>query len=420
MHVRPKVAIVSHAYPCFVGDYRANFIEALALAYSAYADVTVFTPYVTTWRRDTESPGVPSSVRIVCYRYLPFRRWHVLGREALMQADLSLAWLRACTAPVMMLAGIMVVAKHLRQTPYDMIHAHWALPNTLITLAARGLARAQHTKVFTSFPGSDVTVLKALGRLGRWCGGVIARSDFLSCNSQDLKEELIALGLPADKIALVIYGVDAARLAYDATARQQIRAQYHVSETESILLMVGRFVPKKGFAMVMEAMPQIRAATDGTATVWVVGDGPEAATYQRILAANGCIPYVRFLGRLPVHELHRLYSAVDILLMPSMRLPADGLNVVVPEAMACGRPIVATRVGGNDLVVLEGENGFLHEPGDLATLAERTALLCRDTALRARMGQASRRLIDERFSWQRIAAQLLREVAQQKGEQWPI
>lgn len=409
MQSRPKIGIVSHSYPCFDGDFRANFIESLAVAYSEFADVVVFTPYVKTWRRsDTDAK---SPVQIVCYRYFPFASWHTLGAEAIMKGDLSLNWLKVLAVPFMILAGIWTIAKELRTHKYDMIQAHWAIPNTIVALLARLLAgrSGRQTKVFTSFPGSDVTVLKGLGPFTRPVAKLIAQSDFLSCNSTDLREDLVACGFKEEDISLVIYGVDDRILKFSLELRKRLRALYGVCDDQVVLLLVGRFVPKKGFSMAFKALPGIHQGAPN-AVVWVIGDGDEKAVYEDILQKNGCSHLVHFLGKLPVQELYGIYSAADILLMPSQRLPSDGLNVVVPEAMACARPIVASNVGGNDIVVFDGLNGFLHDHDDLETMIQRTIELCRDKSLRDKQGAASLSLVQTQFNWRQVALTNLREI----------
>ncbi len=396
---RKKFAIVSHSYPCFEGDWRANFVEALARALAKTAEVTVFTPFVKTWTRPTPADANP---RLVCFRYLPFDAAHTLGAAPIMKGDLKLAWTELLALPFLALVGTLKLAAAMRREKFDVVQAHWAVPNAFIALAARWLAGAHGTKIFVSFPGSDVTVLTNLGAVGRWLGRRLAGCDYLSCNSSDLKEDLIKLGIPAAKIELVIYGVDDQQVRFDAQRRSFIRAKLGVADRDVFLLMVGRFVPKKGFATGLRALAEIPEAK-----LFLIGDGAEEGAYRAILAANGAEGRAFFLGRIPLAELSGYYSACDILLMPSRRLPSDGLNVVVPEAMACARPIVASRVGGNDLVVFDGVNGFLHDEDDSGALAARTRELIADLDLRARMGEASLSLIRERFNWDAIARHYL-------------
>jgi glycosyltransferase involved in cell wall biosynthesis len=134
----------------------------------------------------------------------------------------------------------------------------------------------------------------------------------------------------------------------------------------------------------------------------VVGDGPLRYEYLEILENDRTEPYVEFIGEIPTPELGNHYSACDIFLMPSRRLPSDGLNVVVPEAMACARPIVASRVGGNDLVVFDGRNGYLHEEDDPKQLADCVVRLARNPELSRELGNNSLKLIREKFTWNAI------------------
>jgi glycosyltransferase involved in cell wall biosynthesis len=135
----------------------------------------------------------------------------------------------------------------------------------------------------------------------------------------------------------------------------------------------------------------------------VVGDGPLKSEYEDILRNDHTEAYVEFIGEIPPQELSKYYSASDIFLMPSRRLPSDGLNVVVPEAMACGRAVVASNVGGNDLVIFHGVNGYLHDENDPKQLAEFVLKLFENSDMRKEMGQNSLKLIRDRFNWDAIA-----------------
>jgi phosphatidylinositol alpha-1,6-mannosyltransferase len=407
MPERLRIAIVTHAYPRFAGDWRKNFIEALAEAFAEHADVTVFVPWSKGWRRASEPAG---RVRLVSYHYLPFASLEDLAEEDLMRRDLTLSLRRVLGVPLMVVVGTLVLARALRRESYDMIQAHWAVPQAHMALAARWLAGRPRTQVFSSSPGSDVTLLKSLGAIGRCLGRSIARSDFISCNSSDLKEDLVASGVPAERIELVLYGVDHRRIGFDAAGREAVRARLGLAPDATVLLMVGRFVPKKGFATALEALPAIVQALP-KANVLLVGEGELESEYRAILERNGCGAHVTFAGIVAHAQLPAWYSACDVFLMPSARHPSDGLNVVVLEAMACARPIVASGVGGNEIVVEPGRNGFLHAQHDAAGLARAVVELAGDPERRAAMGAESLRLVRERFNWGAIARRYLDAVA---------
>jgi phosphatidylinositol alpha-1,6-mannosyltransferase len=175
-----------------------------------------------------------------------------------------------------------------------------------------------------------------------------------------------------------------------------------VTDNDIVLLLIGRFVPKKGFSTAFQSLKYIVDRMKNILLI-VVGDGPLNDEYHAILKNDGVQSYVRFVGEIPPQDLSKYYSACDIFLMPSRRLPSDGLNVVVPEAMACGRPVIASDVGGNDLVIFHGRNGYLHRENDPRQHADFVIQLADDPTQRKLMGQKSLSLIQERFNWNAIA-----------------
>jgi len=398
-----KICLLSHAYPLFKGDWRANFIESLALAYMNLGhSVTVFVPDAVGARRSLEQGSGPT---IVSYGYAPVKRWHLVGYGRSVKKDLHPNPFHGILALSMVLSGTVRFARLLRKEHFDLVHSHWAIPNSLIALFGRFLA-ASRVPVFTSFPGSDVTIITRLGPLGRGLARIIRRSDYLSCNSSDLKEDLVRAGIPAGRIHLTIYGVDDRSVRFDPDGRKMIRRGLGVGDGETLLLMVGRFVPKKGFSTAFRALKFI-AAKHPAVRLAVIGSGGMENEYRDILKNDGTDARVRFVGEVEPGKLSAYYSACDIFLMPSERHPSDGLNVVVPEAMACGRPIVASRAGGNEIVVLDGENGYLHSAGNPEDLADKTLALMDNPALQEKMGRKSLELIKSSFNWPSIAGQYL-------------
>jgi len=338
---------------------------------------------------------------VVTYRYAPFKRLHVAGYGKSVKSDLHINPWHAVLALLLLVCGIFRFARILRKERFDLVHAHWALPNTLIALGGRFLSATPAT-VFTSFPGSDVTIITKLGRLGKLLASIIGKSDYLSCNSTDLKEDLVKAGIRAERIDLVIYGVDDRAIHFDMPGRQAIRKKMGIADPDILLLMVGRFVPKKGFSTGFRALKYI-TAKHANVKLAVIGSGVLMEEYLSILTRDGTQADVSFLGEVEPRELNGYYSACDIFLMPSERFPSDGLNVVVPEAMACGRPVVASDAGGNDMVVSNGVNGYLHAAGDPADLAEKVMCLIDNPAQRNEMGNKSMELVRSRFNWHSIA-----------------
>jgi glycosyltransferase involved in cell wall biosynthesis len=129
----------------------------------------------------------------------------------------------------------------------------------------------------------------------------------------------------------------------------------------------------------------------------MVGDGPDRDAVERRAHQLGIVRDSLFLGY--QEEVASYYAAFDALILPSAN---EGTPVSAIEALAGGRPVVATRVGGVPDVVRDGIDGFLVEPGDVDAMAERLSTLAADPPLRHRMGEAGRASVHERYSVGRL------------------
>lgn len=393
------IVIVTHSYPRFKEDWRSNFIEALAIAYAkAGLQVTVFVPNAAKWDRPCTDPH---GIRIERFNYAPSKAWHVLGYGDSLKGDLSMNIAHMVLVPFLFLAGTFKLTLLLRRENISFLHCHWAIPNTPIAVAARFLSGSR-AKIFTSFPGSDVTIIRRAGWLGRILARIISRSDYLSCNSSDLKEDLVSAGIPNTRVNYEIYGVDDSKIAFDKHGRSLIRRRLGVTDDEIMLMMVGRFVAKKGFETAIRAMPSIKSCGKKV-KLYIIGSGLLEHQYLDLIHTLHLEDDVVLPGEVIPSELGQYYSASDVFLMPSERFPSDGLNVVVVEAMACGRPIVASNVGGNDLVIEDGRNGYLHAAGNSGSLAEKATRLILSRELRVAMGNESLHMVRHKYNWNAIA-----------------
>jgi glycosyltransferase involved in cell wall biosynthesis len=159
--------------------------------------------------------------------------------------------------------------------------------------------------------------------------------------------------------------------------------------------------------VLLEALAQA-PLRDTSLTLWIAGEGPERSALESRAAALGVAARVRFLGRR--EDKADLLAACDLLVLPSRR---EGLGVAALEAMACGRAVVASRVGGLADAVVHERTGLLVAPEDPDALAAALARLTRDAGLRARLGAAGPGRIAEGFSAAQMCdayARLYREI----------
>jgi N-acetyl-alpha-D-glucosaminyl L-malate synthase BshA len=153
---------------------------------------------------------------------------------------------------------------------------------------------------------------------------------------------------------------------------------------------VSNFRPVKRIGAVVEVFAQIRQRVN--ARLLLVGDGPDLPEARRRIRELGLRSSVEILGE--QEQIVPVLSEADLFLLPSAQ---ESFGLAALEAMACGVPVVASRVGGLPEVIESGVNGFLHEPGDLAGMAASGVALLTDRDLHGRIAAAGRRTVEEKF-----------------------
>jgi len=199
--------------------------------------------------------------------------------------------------------------------------------------------------------------------------------------------------------------IDRARASAAATAAT-LRARLGLAAGDRLLLSVGRLEENKGFHVLAAALAELRArAGVGAGWRWVlVGDGPYRPRIAGAIDAAGLTSHVHLAGRVADSELAGWYAAADVFVHPTLY---EGSSLVTLEAMAHGKPVVATRAGGLPDKVRPGETGWLVEPGAAPALAGALAeSLAEPAETLARFGAAGRRLVEQAFAWPVVAAQL--------------
>ncbi|HLY38443.1 MAG TPA: glycosyltransferase family 4 protein [Candidatus Binatia bacterium] len=268
---------------------------------------------------------------------------------------------------------------------HDVVHFHTARAHALAPVL-RGLdARRVVTRRMDYVPA----------------GGAYARFlynravDVVIAISDGVRAALLRAGVRPDRIRVVPSGVDADAFATTDAARSAVRREWMVAADEVAVVVVGALERRKGHAVLLDAAAGLRALAPGLRYVFC-GDGSEAAALARAAASLGGI--VRFAGFR--RDVAACLAAADIVALPSLH---EGLGVAALEAMAAGRPVVASRVGGLAEAVEEGEAGLLVPPGDAAALGVALARLAHDPALRARLGAAGRMRVAARYTTTNMA-----------------
>jgi PEP-CTERM/exosortase A-associated glycosyltransferase len=228
---------------------------------------------------------------------------------------------------------------------------------------------------------------------------VLRRADAVTTICEGLRRELVGRGLPEAAVTVIPNAVDAARFTTNGRPDADLAAKLGL-EGARVLAFIGSFYAYEGLAVLLEALP--RMLRDGPAIrVLLVGGGFQEAALKRQAMASGIAEKVVFAGRVPHDQVQAYYDLADVLVYP--RQPVRVTEIVTPlkplEAMAQGRLVVASDVGGHRELIRHGETGLLFRAGDpealAATVLEILERPDRASALRA----AARRFVETERSW---------------------
>ena len=218
-------------------------------------------------------------------------------------------------------------------------------------------------------------------------------------------------GVPGDKVAVVPGGVDTATYRPQED-RAAVRAELGLADDELLVFTTGRLDPRKGYDLLLQALPRVRAALaerGQRARFLLPGGGDEldaneSAVRQRmeaLIAEHDLGDTVTLFPHLDFGQLLRYYSAADLFVLPS---PYEPFGLVAVEAMACQTPVLAPPHGGPPEIIDPGDNGDLADPTDPAAFADALIRLLRDPEALAVMGRQARQKAVGVFDWEAVAA----------------
>jgi glycosyltransferase involved in cell wall biosynthesis len=303
-------------------------------------------------------------------------------------------------APLVLLSALRTAGSLLRSGELDLVHVHWVVPNGPIGAIA---ARRHDLPLVVTLHGSDMAVSersRPIGRATRW---TFARTAAVTAPSGDLLERARRLGAPGLR-ELIPYGADARSLEADPREVERLRGRLGLGPADVVVAGLGRLIPVKGFEYLLEAHAKARIARPELRLV-LVGDGDLREELRARARALGVADSLILAGMVDRGAIPAYLGVADIVVVPSVRYGGyvDGLPNVALEAMAAGKPLVATRVGGLPELVRHGETGLLVDEKDSDALADAIVTLARDGDMRTRMGDSSRRLVRETMSWDSVA-----------------
>lgn len=395
-----KITVLASTYPRFEGDGAAPFVRSICEALTSLRhQVEVVAPFDPAVR----SFEMPSPVRVHWFRYAPVKAWHIMGYGRALQGDMHFRLGVFFLLPFFLLIQFFTTLFVAYRQRAEIIHVHWVLPNGVVGLIVAALLRRP---LVISLHGSDVFVARRYVLLGWVARLIFRRAMVVTACSPELRAGALALGASEDKVHLIPWGVDPERFRPDSAPLD--RAALGLEKDVPVLVVLGRLVPKKGFDVAVRALAELVTQYPQVQLV-IGGEGPERERLSQLAESLGIAAQVHFAGQIRWEQTPGFLALADIFLLPSVYDASgnvDGLPTVLLEALGVGKPVVASRIAGIPLVVTDGVNGVLCEPGDVQDLAQKIRALLTDDAQRAALGRSGRQSVEERYNWLAVARQL--------------
>ncbi|MBD3315191.1 MAG: glycosyltransferase [Chitinivibrionales bacterium] len=245
------------------------------------------------------------------------------------------------------------VKRLMRQYPFDCIDAHYIYPDGF---AAVLIGKALRRPVVVSARGTDINLYPRLPIIRRLIEYTLCNADHLVAVCRALKDEMVSLGVPDEKVTVIPNGVDTRK--FHRIDMAEARRAIGLPEEKKIVLCVGNLNKRKGFHFVIRALDTMRERGQSLPYLVIVGEGEYRCTLENLICRLNLGEHVFLAGAKSHDELYRWYGGCDVFCLASSR---EGWANVLLEAMACGRPVVATRIWGTPEVVCSEKYGFLVE-----------------------------------------------------------
>jgi len=382
-----KVLFVATAYPRFKGDVITPWmVQLIQRLRQSGIEVSVFTSsYMGLKNQDQD--GVP----IYRFRYF-FRKYERLTHDQTAVDRFSQGPWGVFLSFLYVLFGTIAMARLVRARRFDIIHVNWPFPHIVFGLAGRAMSR---TRIFSTFYGLEIRWLKKkFPYLVKPFARLIGKSDVITAISNHTANELA--GIVKKRIEVIPFSVAIGDRPATVTDRGEI-------------LFVGRLVERKGVPVLIDAFNLAQKSISHKLVI--VGDGPERLAIENRIRQLGLGSRVKVTGWVSVPDKDEYYRRCSFFVLPAVydkHGDTEGLGVVMLEAMAFAKPVIASEVGGITDVVTDGVNGMLVPAGDVPALARALVTMATDERMRRQMGANAKITVDEKFNWDKITRRLVR------------
>lgn len=285
-------------------------------------------------------------------------------------------------------ASILKLTKLIKKYEIDIVHTHEVRTNLVGLIAAR----LTGVKVVASIHGWVMNTVPFLWKLYQhFDRRVIRRCDHIIVGSNFLRDEIIKMGLSSQKVTTIHNAIDTANLDLSASSLN-FRKKYNLNSTDTLIGTVGRISKEKGHKYLLEAA-KIVIQEHPDVKFLIVGEGKIRAELEIYAKSLGIFDNVIFTGY--YKNLSEVLAVIDLFVIPSL---TESLPLAVLEAMAAGKPVISTNVGGIPEIIIHGETGLLVRPQNGMELANSIITMLNNNDLLFKMAKKGKQLVNTEFS----------------------
>lgn len=387
-----KVCILTTSFPLWRGDISGMFVlEQARHLMKQGASVSVIAPHHHGAPLKEDMKGI----RVHRFRYFAPGKLQKLCYGSGMPNNVREFRLAKFQLPLLLLMFTLQALRHARGC--DVIHAHWSVAGLAGFIAAKIWRKPIVLNIHQGTTREYTMVEKLL----------LEQVDYVVFNSSYTLSHVLKKAKPK-ALRIVPPGVDTQKFHPASGQNKRTDLIPEQASGHPIIFTLGRLVEWKGHKHLIDAIRLMNG--EQKPHLIIGGQGTLRQELGNFVRDRGLEDRVTFLDHIPGDLITGYYSLADVYVQPSIvdkDGTTEGLGVTLLEAMACETPCIGSRVGGIPDIIKDGETGLLVEPGNPKHLAEKISLLLKDNDLHVRIGKAGRRFVEDNYSWEAKARELM-------------
>lgn len=291
------------------------------------------------------------------------------------------------------------VVRQVRRLKPDIVHAHYATSFGFLGVLA------QRRPLVISAWGSDIFSFPHTSLFHKmFLEWTLEQADVLCSTSRIMAIEMRSYIKPERRIEVIPFGVDTGLFSPPPEKPEKLDTPDKPVTPKPVVFGVAKNLhPVYGLDILFKAFAELEHIAPRKARIRIAGDGPERGYLQKLASRLEIAQYIEWVGDIPNQKVAEFYQELDVVVVPSRR---ESFGVTAVEGSACGKPIIASQVGGLSEVVIDGKTGILVQSENVTELKEAMLRLINNPEERASMGQAGREFVVTHYNWQENVSQM--------------